>query len=234
MYLISMFFIFIFFHSLTSNLQHEEMATFLRLPVELRNMIYSYLLILKDPIDPMSERIPHQKSKVHAQIISTNTQIYHEARAVLYSQNCFVFIIWSIVWTDAFFDEIGSENASYIRSVLVDFRDVCRFGRKVALKQPSALSLDRIQRNCTRLKTIVVEAFVLNLVPLWKDPQVTIMALSIMDARFRAFPTLREIIVEVYDYNPVSVDIRRQIESLGWRFNVRPVMFDGYGGILGS
>jgi hypothetical protein len=210
------------------------MATFLRLPVELRIMIYSYLLILKDPIDPMSDRIPHQRSTLHAQILSTNSQIYHESRPVLYSQNCFVFMIWSIVWIDAFFDRIGRENASYIRSVLVDFREVCRFGSKVTLEQPSAAGLDRIQRDCTSLKTIVVEAFVLNRVPLWKDPQDTTRALSIMDARFRAFPTLPEIHVEVYDYNPVGVDIRRQIESVGWRLNIRPVVFDGYGEILGS
>ena len=49
--------------------------------------------------------------------------------------------------------------------------------------------------------------------------QVVVEGLALVDARFRAIPSLQEIIVEVYE-GGISVDIRKIMESHGWTIKV--------------
>ncbi len=64
------------------------MPSFLELPSEIRNMMYSLLLVGSNPIDLGQRRLT--SSSKHPTILSTARAIYNEAMPILYGQNHFI------------------------------------------------------------------------------------------------------------------------------------------------
>jgi hypothetical protein len=65
------------------------MPPFLNLPAEIRNMIYSLLLVVAEPIDLDQDCLTSVPK--HSTILSTGRAVYNEAMPMLYGQNHFIF-----------------------------------------------------------------------------------------------------------------------------------------------
>lgn len=211
------------------------MVTFLDFPREIRNFIYSYLFILDEPIDLVGHGLRYRSLNLDSQVLRTNSQIFGEAREVLYSGNHFRFPLPDSRRTSLFFNRIGRDNASRIRFVVIYFSDFCNVGNGFIITRTCATSLDLIKTNCTNLRRFVVKAFALDETT-WgsfRMPPFAPRPLSIIDAQLRAFSNLQEITVEVLgntNENDTASgttrgDIQRQMESLEWNF--KKIKIDG-------
>ncbi|KAL2266267.1 hypothetical protein VTJ83DRAFT_5619 [Remersonia thermophila] len=111
----------------------RDPPTFLTLPLELRLEIYSYLLVLPPPPPPETQqpiyRSPrfytpsstgqlsckvYSDAKLHPQILTVNSQIYHEAAPILYTRNTFsptwVFLAGRVTLLRYYHDYSSSDN----------------------------------------------------------------------------------------------------------------------------
>jgi hypothetical protein len=87
------------------------------------------------------------------------------------------------------------------------------------LKEDSIRTLERIRDNCMnlailktslRFRTIIAMESAID----FGSPQAA-AALALVDARFKAISSLKEIIVNVYD-EPLSCDLREEMRGCGW------------------
>ncbi|KAJ5360516.1 hypothetical protein N7517_009707 [Penicillium concentricum] len=194
------------------------LATFFRLPAELRTEIYMYLLVRSEPVDPWQKHHGLVPS-----LLSTNTKILHEARPLLYGHNCFNLSGWQSELIPQFLDTIGSINASHLRCICIHFPGLHIFRDKVSLDEYSLYILEKIQYHCTNLKKIIAAPGSTNimehrLVSL-DNPKICAEALGVVDARLREILPLEEIAVKVCEEAP-GLDTRRVMMSLGWTLNV--------------
>lgn len=189
-------------------------ANFVSLPAEIRIEIYKHLLIGRRPISPWS--IHH---KLVPNLLFTNKMIFHEARSLLYRYSCFDFTSRSYGQICQFFDVIGRTKTSHIQYIRVDFPQLRDIEDNVSLTKDSALTMALIQSRCTGLKCLIAaphdtESMEYKLD--WFDnPKICDRALAMVDAHFRAIPSLREIIIEVYEHGPSSY-IRKNMKNLRW------------------
>ncbi|KAJ5682062.1 uncharacterized protein N7477_002002 [Penicillium maclennaniae] len=190
-------------------------ANFLGLPAELRNEIYVYLLVRKEPIDPWNG-----DHGLDLNLLSTNTVILHEARSLLYGHNCFDLTPGRI---PEFLDTIGFINASHLQCIRIDFPRLCDLEDEVSLEDVSLHMLEKIQSHCTNLRMLITAPESTNTMENWLDsfdsPSICARALALIDARFRAISSLQEIVIEVYEEGP-STYIRKKMESHGWILKV--------------
>jgi hypothetical protein len=150
-----------------------------------------------------------------------NKMVHREASSLLYAQNRFDFSMCTSAGIVSFLDQIGRNNAGYIRHICIDFPVICDFGD--TLKDDSARILAKIQSDCTNLSTLTTSLSSTSTMVLKLDaldsPKIVGETLAAIDARFKAIQTLEEIIVEVEE-DCLSGDIRRKVESYGWTINI--------------
>lgn len=202
-------------------------VSFLSLPAELRNEIYSYLLIRREPINPWNG-----DHELHPNILFTNTAILHEARALLYGHNCFD-LTWEHGHISEFLDAIGFINASHLQCIRINFPTLGDLEDEVNLEEGSLHVLEKIQSQCTNIKKLITDSESTNTMEvqldLFDSPTICARALAMIAARFGAISSLQEIVVEVYEEGPSS-DIRREMESHGWVLKVvEPVEVEEWG-----
>ncbi|KAJ5197161.1 hypothetical protein N7449_007640 [Penicillium cf. viridicatum] len=192
-------------------------ANFLNLPAELRNEIYMYLLVDREPIDPWNGDglVPN--------LLSTNTKILHEARSLLYGDNCFDFTEWRSELISRFLDDIGFVNASHIRYIRIDFPELRGLNDKASLGVDSLDILERIQCHCTNLNKAIITSESTDAMEYRLDsydsPNICAKAFALVYAHFREISSPQDIVVEVYEEGPSS-DIRKKMKSHGWTLNV--------------
>lgn len=126
-------------------------VSFLSLPAELRNEIYIYLLVRREPIDPWNdhELVPN--------LLSTISIILHEARLLLYGHNRFDLTLWTLI-SDFFFDTIGLVNASHLQCIRIAFPGLLDLENDISLEEDRLYVLEKIQSYCTNLKTLILAA----------------------------------------------------------------------------
>lgn len=221
--------------------------TFLDLSGEIRNKIYKYLLVLDEPIDLLGHGLRTRSGRINltSQVLRANKQVYLEGRGILYSENKFRFPLKNLDVTSLFFNRIRRaaaaetgqggvqnaldltlDNASCIRSVVIYFSDFCDLRNGVTVSQTCASSLYLIKASCTNLRIFTIKGLVLDQTTSWlfRQPQLGPPQLSIIDARLRAPPAPRRIIVELIGTDEqqhdarrrMSEDIQGQLASLGW------------------
>lgn len=193
-------------------------ASFLGLPAELRNEIYKYLLLRSEPFHPLCKPSSGKRGLV-PNLLSTNTTILREARAVLYGHNCLDFNKpWYPKDVPEFLDSIGLINASHIRCVLIRFPLLRETEGDVSLDEDDLRLLEKVQSHCTHLKTIIADiSSTMDVESLLGsfDPAICDKALTLLDAHFRAIPSLPEIVIELPE-SPQNLEIRRKMQSRGW------------------
>ena len=205
---------------------HQMSTNFLSLPSELRNKIYEQLLVLEEPIVcPTHPWRPYSLLQMlHPELLLANKTVHREASSLLYAQNHFDLTTCTFEHVASFLDQIGHNNASYIRLICIDFPDFRDLGQSnVTLKDDSVRILAKIQSDCTNLSTLITSLDSTNAMELKLDaldsPRIAGEALALVDARFRAISSLKEVVVKVYEDGP-SVDIRKKMEGHGWTINV--------------
>jgi hypothetical protein len=151
-------------------------------------------------------------------ILLANKRAHREASALLYSRNCVRLQERAIL--TSFLDHIGPQNASFLRHVCIPFSafDDYHLG-SVTLKEDSIRTLERIRDNCTNLATLETSLRFRTIIAMESaidfDSPRAAAALALVDARFKAISSLKEIIVNVYD-EPLSCDLREKMRGCGW------------------
>ncbi|KAJ5887735.1 hypothetical protein N7495_007776 [Penicillium taxi] len=193
-------------------------TSFLSLPAELRNEIYTCLLVYSEPIDPWGGN-----HGLEPNLLATNSKILHEARSLLYGNNRFDLTVMMPDLISRFLDTIGFINASHLQCIRIDFPRLHVIEDEVSLEEDSFYILEKIQSHCTNLKTLITSSESTNaletVLDLYDSPNICAKALALVAARFQEIPSLKEIVVEVYEEGP-SLDIRRKMKSHGWIVNV--------------
>ncbi|KGO75087.1 hypothetical protein PITC_058390 [Penicillium italicum] len=188
-------------------------ASFLNLPAELRNEIYKYLVVCRDPINPWSKGY-----KLASHILSTNTTILHETSPLLYGNNCFDLSSSSPIRIPEFLDTIGLVNASNLHCIRIRFPEFRGVGEEVSLEEESLRTLTKIQEYCTDLKRITgtgPSTYWMGIQLSVERPPVCDRALDLADANFRAITSLQDIVMEVYDEG-LNYPIIGKMKSYGW------------------
>jgi hypothetical protein len=135
--------------------REHSSATLLTIPVEIRLLVYEYLLLSRDRWagfkvieTSLSKRIPCEPRSLHPAILLTCKQIYNEASSILYSEN-----EWYIGKPPPYlkiFDHIGPNHMKQIKTVriLVETDDpTIRSGMWIAF-------LNALSREATGLRNL--------------------------------------------------------------------------------
>jgi hypothetical protein len=220
-------------HPIMSGSSSESVLGFLRLPIEIRNDIYQRVLTLSNPLylfqDPGS-RVETFSPEIHSQWLAflyINRQIYYEARAVLYGRNHFTLMEVEIAQhrsslLKSFINTIGPLNAGFLSHISISFPATENRKTsedqpgKIRLREDSLQSLQLLQTQCTRLRTLETLVSGKNYTNLIKaDNQFAREALSEVNAQFRGIASLNKIIVRIYSGTP-SPSTREFMQGLGW------------------
>lgn len=194
-------------------------ASFLTLPRELRDKIYKLCLLIEGPVRPLGGS--GYGWDLSPGLLRVNKIIYNEARLFLY-QNRFDFTMTLAFCISRFLDKIGRDNADCIRHIYVDFPIFCNLelGNITFKHKNDDGILPTIQNGCANITTLSTSRYITypihDLFNSLDDPEIVAEALAVIDTHFRDFfPSLKDIIIEVYENDP-SDFMRKQIENYGW------------------
>ncbi|KAK8023558.1 hypothetical protein PG993_011624 [Apiospora rasikravindrae] len=196
------------------------MPNFFDLPRELRDQIYRFCVV-----DSKSVHTWTCSYQVAAGLLCVSKTVYREASSVFYSQNIFDFGSRHLDQVARFLDHIGPANAERIRHIIVPFPELrgLDLGHPFAsLDNRLAILLAIVRGHCPRLRTITASHWYwhgllpLCLIPYSSRPEAITIALTLVDSQFRVVPSVREIVVEAYDYGDPNDEIRREMARLGW------------------
>jgi hypothetical protein len=157
-----------------------------------------------------------------------NKTIHYEATSLFYSQNRFDLNGKSVEQIARFFGQIGQNNTDYIRHIRIGFPEfyIDPESGIVALQYDSVGIISEIQSGCTNLRTLMISLqFIHDGRPIWltiapmEDFEDIVGNLELVNIRLTAIPSLQEIIVEMQK-NGANNDIRREMESNGWKIRI--------------
>ncbi|KAF2472696.1 uncharacterized protein BDR25DRAFT_283222 [Lindgomyces ingoldianus] len=193
---------------------------FCSFPSELRNKIYELLLLHQEPIDPW---VGYNRQKLTPGLFRANKIVHREASSLFYTQNRFNFTMHTPENVASFLEQIGRNNADYIRHICIDFPNFLYLDPgNVTLEDNSVRILAKIRTECAKLTTLTTSLYSTNAMELRLDaldhPKIVGEALKLVDTLFRAISSVQEIIVEVYEDSP-NDHIRREMKSHGWTIN---------------
>ncbi|KAH8698224.1 hypothetical protein GQ44DRAFT_779141 [Phaeosphaeriaceae sp. PMI808] len=193
-------------------------TNFFSLPSELRNTVYEFLLLQKEPIDPWGNH--NRPQELTLGLFRASKTVYRESSSLFYAQNRFDFTRCFFENIASFLEQIGHENAQHIRHIYLDFPNfLCLDPDEVTLEGNDVRILAKIQNDCTNLSTLTTSLYSTNAMELRLNAldnfKVADQALKLVNDRFKAISSLREIIVEVYEDGP-SDHIRSEMKDHGW------------------
>jgi hypothetical protein len=195
----------------------DNSTNFFSLPSELRNKIYELVLLHDEPLDPCGVYWPSESPTGLFRVSKTT---HREATSFFYAQNCFDLSWSSVEGIDAFFEVIGRTNASYIRHIRINFPSFPNLNTyHNSLDSNSVRILKKLQTNCVKLRTLTTSPHDTNDLGeglrALDSPKDVCEAFKLVNARFKAFSSLQEVIVEIYE-DGLSEDIRQEMKALGW------------------
>ena len=172
----------------------------------------------QEPITPWDDY--NRQQKLTPGLLRANKAVHGEASSLFYGQKCFDFAEAIPDEVVSFLEQIGSNNAGYIRHIIIDFPKFLYLDPDdVTLEEGSVGILANIQGRCSNLSTLTTSLYSTNAMEHRLDNldnhKVATEALKLVYAHFRAISSLQEIILEVYEDGP-SDHIRRKMESHGW------------------
>jgi hypothetical protein len=196
-------------------------TTLLSLPSELRNKIFELALVRQNSINPWNDWDQFEEFTVG--LLRTNRTILREASSIFYTQNHFDFTMGNPRNIASFLEQIGSNNASYIRHICIEFPTFRSMDLgNVVISEDSRSILADIHRYCTNLGTLTTSLYSTNAAELdleaLDNNHIVDEAIMLVHAAFRALPSTPEIILEVYKDGP-SGHTRDLMRSHGWTIN---------------
>lgn len=213
-------------------------TSFLSLPAELRNIVYSHLLIQDLPFDPWTKS--PSKNGLATSLLLANKHISHEASSVLYGQNMFDFSPISrwhvnhqnVSLEDAvasFLKRIGEKNASCIRRVCIDFPrlEICGKGVvRIVEHEMDVLAMLEASRQDLRRVTLLWPDLVTEGILRSRE-----RALEVVDERLRTGKRTLEVEVELDRCcEEDRYYVQRARKVFGWKFTI----LRGIGARVGS
>lgn len=212
-------------------------------PAEIRFNIYEELLVLSEPIifKPTWNGFCPQLSLskrygLNPALLRTNKRVQAEASPLLYSRNCFGCADLgpdkSAAFTrlDRFFSQIGPQMASFLRHLCIDFPSFIDYqAGSTALHKDSIKILEFIRDNCTSIATLETSlhnTYLLECVDReLGTSRIAAEALDLLDARFKAMPSLNEVVVNIYVYynRGPSENLRKKMHDCGWTIKITKV-----------
>lgn len=196
-----------------------EKASFLGLPVEVRFLIYGFLLPMKSIIIYTHSDSPQPG----LDLLYTNKAVYEEFRTFIYSDIEFSFIFHSSQDVSSFLLTIGRHNAELIRRVKISFP--CNFraieSNEMVNNEGHTRMLDTLKSECPGLRVLTLDfrysAWELRRLKILhaEIPGLLTRVISLLDSRFRLFPSLEAIKVEM----PVRrhrENVISEMEKYGW------------------
>ncbi|KAH7386824.1 hypothetical protein DE146DRAFT_184058 [Phaeosphaeria sp. MPI-PUGE-AT-0046c] len=132
-------------------------ASFLGLARELRDKIYSYLLVGEEYVDLTN---PWSNPDFSVEILRTNKTIHEEAASILYGRNRFGLCAIEETELSAFLQSIGPINSLHMRHIRIDFPDVVtqedEGGSAVVLDSETARIFEKLQVHCGNLRKVTL------------------------------------------------------------------------------
>ncbi|KAL2211079.1 hypothetical protein CC79DRAFT_1331447 [Sarocladium strictum] len=201
-------------------------ASFLQLPSELRNTIYELLLLHLEPIDPVYP----DPLGLTTGLFRVCKAIHHEATSLLYSRNRFDFTVADPEKLTLFFEKIGSRNAGCVRDILIRFPEFHNLEPgNVTLDEGSISMLMTLQSSCANLSkvatclqsTVAMENRLDNL----DNFNTATEALELVNIHFKAIPSIREIVLHVYE-DGTGVQLRQRMTEYNWELSTTPYLSD--------
>jgi hypothetical protein len=207
-------------------------VNFFGFPKEIRLQIYSELLVHPEPIvfvadygPPSPPLFRSRRDGLCSALLQLNKQAHSEASPLLYSNNRFRF---PDIWTSTdsahiapFLLQIGPQ-ANLIRHICISFPtfDDFRHG-SASLHEAHIKNLELIRDTCTSITTLELSLHSDRANCALRDSPVAEQALDLLDARFKAIPSLKEVIVnfQVYSEEDLSDD-RVKMRDRGWTVEV--------------
>jgi hypothetical protein len=204
---------------------------FLRLPIGVRNKIYTRVLTLpqplylfQDPGDPVETFSPGKPYQWRA-LLRTNRQISDEASAVLYGLNYFILQEVETVGSQGYLLKslvncIGSVNAGFLSRLRLGFPATERAegeAGELRLREDGLQNLQLLQRECTGLRTletVVDTQCSRSLIQGSLDGDVQDLRREI-DVQFRAIGSLNMISVDVCS-GSLPHQMKAFLQGLGW------------------
>lgn len=202
--------------------------SFLRLPGELRNTIYEFILLHPEPIDPCFDC----DSQVFVGLFRASKTVHREASLIFYGRNRFDFGGCDPEKLASFLRQIGPRNAGSIRHIVIDFPEFRYLDPgDIALDEESIRTLRNISSSCTSLGTLTTSLHSTHSMECRLDNlehhKLATEALHLVDTQLRAIPSLPEIILEVSEDAP-SDHLRNNMESYGWILSKKVFMEEEY------
>ncbi|GAM33591.1 hypothetical protein TCE0_011r00599 [Talaromyces pinophilus] len=179
------------------------MAGFLSLPLELRSLIYKFL-ITPHVINPINPWYADDISLLHPKLLYVSKSISREYREIFYSEIRFSFEDLESKSVVRFLDQIGRENAGLIRYIYIDVLQVYpdSYSDEENMDEDSEQILRKIESDCTGLRILTID-FEMAWGPLRRLQETNSklpfyeVAISVLNRRFRAIPSLQSIKVEI-------------------------------------
>jgi hypothetical protein len=199
---------------------------FFDLPGEVRNKIYEELLIHSNTIFLNVARCNLDPPLYSAEfihlcpaILQVNKKAHREASSILYSRNCFEVENFELF--ASFLDQIGPQNAGFLRRLVIAFPAFHNDGHSVGitLQDDGLRTLDLIRDKCQNIVTLETSLHTTTAMEICLDeaesPRAAEQALALVDARLKAIPSLQELLVHVYD-EPINIPLREKMRDYGW------------------
>jgi len=218
---------------------------FLDLPAEIRLQIYEELLVRSEPIIfrmsgfPPSPPLYLYKGAygLCPALLRASKSVYREASPLLYSRNRFDFSDSDLIYTmlklstnckslalTSFFSQIGDKNTSFIRHLYIDFptfRD--HRPETTALEDNNIKTLELIRDKCTNIAILEMSLYDIWPFEYFKANGSLIVAeaaLELLDTRFKAISSLKEVIVHIYRDPIAGNNLQKKMRDCGWTVNV--------------
>lgn len=220
---------------------------FYSLPSEIRNKIFEELLVLSQPItldmctddshdlyavSPAPNLNTSASLSFCRTLLLVSKRMHSEASFLLYSRNRFrLKDSVSTIGDEAqsailasFFDRIGRQKASFLHHICIAFPAFDNYRVvNVTLQEDSKRTLELIRVNFVNIATIETSLETTHAMQVAIDtldsPRAAAEMLALVDARFKAISSLKEVIVNVYD-EPPSDYLRKMIHDYGWTIKV--------------
>jgi hypothetical protein len=208
-----------------------KMFEFLKLPGEVRNIIYENLIV-QTPVFPWVNERPWVKhQQLHMNLAYTNMAIHHEYTSLFYSQTIFDFGQDDLEFgfecsddncelprTAEFLERIG-RNAKHIQHIHTQFPDYYydKHKHEYYLFEHSSRIVNLFRSSCPNLKCLMlgpIYAYSESLRHLvFEDKGKAAMLLSLMDSHLRTIPSLTSIAIRIPDCE-LYINLVGEIESV--------------------
>lgn len=180
-----------------------------------------------------SHRYYPSSMRLYPAVLLLCKKAHREASSILYSGNRFEIRDSKLL--TSFLDQIGAQNAGFLRHLVIAFPDFHSDDvAGIHLNEDGVRTLDLIRKKCQNIIILETSIRRTNVRDMRLDafdaPGAVDQALVLVDAQLRAIPSLRELRVRVHN-EAINPSLREKMRGYGWIIETMEESdgpFDGY------